>query len=172
MNYVQITMPVDAAHRSISALGDFGSLHVVSLADANNPSKQYTTYKKRVQDCNFWLKKLESFQDDMRKHGVQYLPEDYFSEPEAAEGGGFEGQGPFNVQQGNIAETADILVELKGFLGGVEDEYVRSVLIQRANAEQIFALEMQRHVLDTCEALEMKGSRANVEGKYGACGVV
>ena len=72
MKYLSITMTNESSHSTIRELGRLGKFHPIDLSLGESkagPSKQLTHYKKRVQDCVFWEKKLEFFKQQMINNG-------------------------------------------------------------------------------------------------------
>lgn len=150
MSYVQVTMPTDAAQLTISALGDFGKLHVMDLSDGENTSKQFMVYKKRAVQCAFWLKKLEYFKKMLGEYGVP--------EPQNSS---------WDIQQDSL-ESADVLHEIEEYLEPLENEIVQSLVVKKANENQIYQSLQASHVLRICQDLEFAGEADDItvfEGK-------
>jgi hypothetical protein len=56
----QIKVTDVAAHATMKELAETGMLHMIDLANREAPSKSHVEYKKRVQLCQFWERKLVS----------------------------------------------------------------------------------------------------------------
>jgi V-type H+-transporting ATPase subunit a len=140
MSYVSITMTNDAAHRTITSIGDFGKFHFVDLSNAGKgenhaPSRQHVFYKKRLADCNYWEKKFVSFREEMQRRHVT-VP---FHDPDDRE----------------EIKCADIIEEISNFLDPIERELVLNAGFQKENQRQISDIIERMHVMRVCKDIRI-----------------
>ena len=107
-------------------IGHAGCLHVVDLGDKMQPTKDAQVAKKRMQDCVYWERKLEHFEEQMKEFKVA-LPR-------------IEGT-DMRLAVGNVLE------EIEKEIDPVEEELVMHVTFQRDQKQTICALVEQLHVL-------------------------
>jgi len=137
MSYVSVTVTNDAAHETLHEIGKFGRFHFVDLTANSSsaaPSKQHLVYKKRLQDCQYWEKKLTSFREEMRRRGVDV---------------------PLDDTEKTEIKSADLMDDIQQFLDPIERELVLSAGFAKDNQRQISELIERQHVLRVCESVRV-----------------
>ena len=94
------------------------------------PSRGHLTYKKRLQDCQYWEKKFVSFREEMKRREVLLPPDDTTAQE---------------------IKSQDVLEDIQQFIDPVERELVLSAGFQKDNQRQISELMERQHVLRVCQ---------------------
>ena len=106
------------------------------------PSRGHLTYKKRLQDCQYWEKKFSSFREEMKRREVLLPPDDTAAQE---------------------MKSQDVLEDIQQFLDPVERELVLSAGFQKDNQRQISELIERQHVLRACQNVRVSEVASQLE---------
>lgn len=130
MEYCSITTTNEAARMTVKTLGELSVLHVVDLADDEFPSKQHQIHKRAVIDVGIWERKLDAFQDQMKKYDVYVPPSD-------------DGR--------DIPGLQDVLAGVASYLEPVEKDYLANLAFMKENKQTICSNEEWISTLKACK---------------------
>lgn len=147
MTYVRLLMTEESAHDTIADVGSFGNLHLVDLSHPDVQTEAYLYYKKRVQACDAWEKRLLAFVD-----------------PVILEEFGLETIAPLETAP-TREFGGDLLVELARYLEPHENELAKNMQFRSLRSQQMNDLKERKIVFEMCLRLAKFGdeSKADVE---------
>lgn len=137
MKYIGITMTNDSAHATVRELGKVGKLHLVDLSGSDRGhagSKQHNSYKKRLQDCLLWEKKLHTLQHELISFGVGLYDGPLLPVP-----------------------SADIIATVQSVIEPLENELNSSINFLKENRRLMAQQVERRHTLTLCQDLDLPG---------------
>lgn len=130
MMYVRILMGDESAHNTMAAIGDFGSMHLVDLSTPDIATEAATYWKKRVQACDGWEKRLEAFADPA-------VLEEYGLKP------------PPPLDSAPVKDkSGDILLELQGYLEPSEVELAKNMQFRAMSSQALNELKERKVVFE------------------------
>ena len=131
MSYVRLLMTEETSYATIRQLGHWGHLHVVDLS-ASNPqaalSERVVRLKKRIAQCAYWEKRLDSLRELMAEYGVQLPLEDEVDPQDAT--------------------AADVLDSCTQFVEPLEAAISAHIVFRREQERSVGAMTEQLYVLD------------------------
>jgi len=143
MTYVQVTMVNEAAQAVVRKVGDFGKLHLTDLSERDHPSAQFTNHKKRVQQCAYWLKKLQSFRQVIERYEVPM---------------------PKGGEIGDMKDSGDKLMQVKDYLEPIEQELTMNIRYVEQAEKHINDQLEYRCVLQVCNDLNLGDDSQDSQG--------